>query len=229
MNTKHHNHHHIGHSLFLAGAFFIIFSLAFLSPLSTVYSKAFGTSDIVTLSNTERTQLSIPELKTNTALNNAAQAKADDMVRLQYFAHEAPDGKMAWDYMKNVGYAYEVAGENLAVTNESAETVINSWMNSPSHKDNLLNPSYQDVGIGIGNYGDYQNHKNTTVIVAMYAKSAGVQVIGAPTNAAGNAAVLKPNYLNISPIWFVGIALVAMFIGSAIEIRHIRKTKVHKK
>jgi hypothetical protein len=213
----------IGHSLFLIGAFLLLASISILNPANIIVAKAFGNSDIITLTNAQRVQLGGTELIANTKLNSAAQAKADDMVKQHFFAHVAPDGTMAWDYIKKVGYSYDVAGENLAITNESAETVVTSWMNSPSHRDNILNKEYKDIGIGIAQYGDYQGHKSTTVIVALYAKSASVQVIGAPTNPGGSAAILQPKYIGLSPLLLITGAAILIIAGAAIEVRHIRR------
>ncbi len=217
----------VGHILFLLGAFMLIASVSFLSPPSEMYVKAFGTTDIISLTNQARELLGGAELKVNTKLTSAAQAKADDMAKQHFFAHVAPDGTMAWDYIKKAGYSYDVAGENLAVTNESAEVVIRSWMNSPSHRENIVNKDYQDIGIGIAPYGDYQGHKNTTVIVALYAKSSSIQVIGAPTNAAGGAAVLQPRYIGLPPSVIATIAIGLIALGATLELMHIRK--LHRK
>lgn len=215
--------HRPGHVLALVGAFLLIVSVAFLSPLSVQNVNAFGTSEITELTNKARMQLGGSELKSNTKLTSAAQAKADDMAKQQFFAHTAPDGTMAWDYIKQTDYAYEIAGENLAITNETAETVVNSWMNSPSHKENIVNPSYQDIGIGIAKYGDYQGHKDTTVIVALYAKSSGIQVIGAATNPAGGAAVMQPKYLQVPPLAVASIAGLLILAGLTLELRHLKR------
>ncbi len=215
--------HRVGHSFFLLGAFLLLASISILSPASEVIVRAFGNSDIISLTNNERSLLNLTELKTNTQLTSAAQAKADDMAKQQFFAHVAPDGTMAWDYIKKAGYTYDVAGENLAITNESAETVMKSWMNSPSHRENITNTEYQDIGIGIAQYGEYQGHKNTTVIVALYAKSGAVQVIGAPTNPGGGAAVLQPKYTILPPAALISGAVVLIAVGGALELRHIRR------
>jgi hypothetical protein len=215
--------HRIGHSLVLFGAFLLLASISILSPASELIVRAFGNSDVITLTNNERELLNLSDLKTNTRLTSAAQAKADDMARLQFFAHVAPDGTMAWDYIKKAGYTYEVAGENLAITNESVETVMKSWMNSPSHRENITNSEYQDIGIGIAQYGEYQGHKNTTVVVALYAKSGAVQVIGAPTNPGGSAAILQPKYAAVPPALLVTSAVALIILGSVLELRHIRR------
>lgn len=219
-----HSQHRIGHSLFLLGAFVFLLCISVFGPLSTGATKAFGSSELISLTNKARTQLGGEELVVSTKLTNAAQTKAEDMVKQRFFAHTAPDGTMAWDYLKKVGYTYEVAGENLAITNESAETVVASWMDSPSHRDNIINKEYRDIGIGMATFGDYQGNKDTTVIVALYGKpSGGTQVVGAATNPAGGAAVLKPSYTSIPTSAIIPAALIVMLFGAVLELRHIRK------
>lgn len=215
--------HRIGHSLFLVGAFLLLASFSILNPSSQVIANAFGNSDIITLTNNERVLLGGTELRANTRLTSAAQAKADDMVKQRFFAHQSPDGTMAWDYIKNVGYTYDVAGENLAITNESAETVVESWMKSPSHRENIMNKDYQDIGIGIAKYGQYQGHDGTTVIVAIYAKSSEIQVLGAPTNPGGSAAILKPKYIGMPPAALIASATILLVSGAILELRHVRR------
>lgn len=213
----------VGHSFFLVGAFLLLASVSILNPATIIVAKAFGNSDIISLTNNERALQGEADLIANTKLTSAAQAKADDMAKQHFFAHVAPDGTMAWDYIKKVGYAYDVAGENLAITNESADVVMKSWMNSPSHRENILNKDYKDVGIGIAQYGDYQGHKNTTVIVALYAKSASVQVLGAPTNPGGSATIMQPKYIGMSPAVLISGGVILIAVGATLEIRHIRR------
>lgn len=213
---------HVGHFLFVFGAFLMLVSLTLLAPLNKI-SQAFGTSDIINLSNQAREQFSKAPLSSNYRLMNGAQMKADDMAKGHYFAHTAPDGTVAWDYMKKVGYSYEVAGENLAITNENAEAVIDGWLNSPTHRDNLLSGDYKDFGIGMAFFGDYEGHKNTYVVVAFYAKSASVQDVAAPTSPAGTSTFFKPNISNIPPPAIALFTGLLMVIGGTLEIRHIKR------
>jgi hypothetical protein len=183
---------------------------------------AFGVSDIVRLSNQARDQLGSKELKSNYSLMNAAQMKAEDMAKLRYFAHTAPDGTVAWDYFKKVNYNYQIGGENLAITNENADAVIDGWLNSPTHRDNLLNKEYTDFGIGMAYFGDYQGHSDTYVIVAFYASPASIQDVAATTNPAGISTALKTS-LNVPPAALAGAAAILMIGGAFLEFRHIAR------
>ncbi len=149
-----------------------IFSLAVLafSPAIPAWSSAITQENIINLTNTTRKSLGFSELKANLLLTQAAQAKANDMAEKGYFSHTSPDGKLPWDFMKQAGYEYIMAGENLAVNFLESEAVNTAWMNSPTHKANLINKNYEQIGIGIAQ-GNYGNRESIFV----------VQMFGVPT------------------------------------------------
>ena len=99
-------HIRIGHSLFISGAFMLLVLGLLVAPLSTMPTKAFGVSDIINGSNQARQQLNKSPLTASADLMSAAQMKAEDMAKGHFFAHTAPDGTVAWDYFKKVGYSY---------------------------------------------------------------------------------------------------------------------------
>lgn len=113
-------------------------------------------------------------LKLDDRLNSAAQAKANDMVAKDYWSHNTPGGQEPWAFIKNSGYAYYAAGENLAYGFGNADQTVAGWMNSAKHRANLLNPDYQDVGFGIATSNDYQHKGKTTIVVAMYGQPSNV-------------------------------------------------------
>lgn len=215
--------HHLGGTLFIIGVLLIIAG-TIISPISTTTTNAFGVSDIIEKSNQARAQLGNQPLSTDNNLMSAAQMKAEDMAKGHYFAHTAPDGTVPWDYFKKVGYVYDLAGENLAVTNQDAVSVINGWLNSPAHRDNLLSNNYTNMGIGMALFGEYEGHKDTYVIVAMYGKRAnGTQLVTATTSPAGTTTNLKPSLGPISPILIYSLAATFIFFGFLFEVRHIKK------
>lgn len=101
------------------------------------------------LTNQHRQLANLPNLQENTLLDRAAQLKAEDMASKGYFAHTSPEGKTPWYWFDQVGYQYDYAGENLAVNFNDSQDVSTAWMNSPTHKANLLKPVYKEVGTGI--------------------------------------------------------------------------------
>jgi len=222
MNTFHKRHPHLGHYLFIFGAFLLLVSLVLLLPLSGS-SKAFGASDIIDASNQARQKFNLPPLNTNDKLIDAAQMRAIDMANKRYFSHTAPDGAVAWDYLKKVNFTYQYAGENLAITNEDADDIINGWLDSPTHRDNLLSKKYDYFGIGIAYFGDYEGHKDTYVVVALYASPAHTQYVTAPVRSySGTSSFFKPDLVFVSPYTAIAIGGLIMTIGALIELRHIK-------
>lgn len=119
-------------------------------------------------------------------LTTAAQAKANDLVSKNYWAHNAPDGKTPWDLITSTSYQYQTAGENLAYGfNDAASTEI-GWMNSVDHKANILNNDYTQVGFAIASSSNYLGKGPATIVVAEYA---------APVAAVANITFTVPNPL----------------------------------
>jgi|GEM_PF-581239 len=130
------------------------------------YATNITINDLYSLSNQERTNNGLAPLSLNTALDNAALAKANDMMTDDYWAHIAPDGTTPWFFITNAGYSYSVAGENLAKGFNTSIGVVDGWMASQTHRDNVLNSSYKDVGYAIVN--GTLSGSETTLVVAMY-------------------------------------------------------------
>lgn len=122
-------------------------------------------SDVISLTNDERSLNNVNKLAENELLDRAAQAKADDMAAKSYFSHVGPDGKEPWAWIKESGYDYRYAGENLAVHFVDSQDVVTAWMNSPSHRANIVKPVYEEIGIGIAE-GVYQG--TPAVFVVQY-------------------------------------------------------------
>ncbi len=120
------------------------------------------------LTNQERQKDGLSTLTYNDKLSAAAYSKAQDMFTKNYWAHFAPDGKTPWDFILGSGYRYEYAGENLAKNFLFSDGVVSAWMNSPSHRDNILKPNYTEVGYAIVN--GTLNGEQTTLVVQMFGK-----------------------------------------------------------
>lgn len=116
---------------------------------------------------TNRLRSSEKSLVVNQNLQQAAQAKAEFMASEEYFAHVSTSGKTPWQWMDEYGYRYRSAGENLAVNFETTQDVIQAWLDSPTHRRNMEDEHYSEIGIGLA-FGVYQNQPQTLYIVAMY-------------------------------------------------------------
>jgi uncharacterized protein YkwD len=84
-------------------------------------------------------------------LKEAAQKKLQDMFDNNYWDHTSPSGIKAWNFINESGYSYDIAGENLSKGFVSAESMTEAWMNSPTHKANIMNSAYKDTGVALGN------------------------------------------------------------------------------
>lgn len=153
-------------SLFMVAMKFAIIATVAISPAVPAFSSAITVDNVLALTNQSRQEYKLGALKLNSKLALAAQNKANDMAAKGYFAHNTPDGKTPWSFIKAVGYTYVSAGENLAVDFTQAENVETAWMNSPGHRANILNKNYEEIGIGIAN-GQFQGH-DTIFVVQMF-------------------------------------------------------------
>lgn len=147
----------------------IVFGITYYSgPAVLGASTETLKNNIIALTNQERLNLNTDLLYENQTLNLAAQKKLNDMFEKNYWDHTGPNGETAWDFITESGYRYEVAGENLARGFSDAEEVVKAWMNSPTHKSNILNPRFQEIGVAVGT-GKIKGAM-TTVIVQLFGR-----------------------------------------------------------
>ncbi len=169
-NARNNYHPHVlGHralglfsAVLVAMKIFVLAVLAF-GAIQPAFSSAITPVNIISLTNASRQQYNEQSLTENSELDQAAQAKANDMLAKGYFAHVTPDGRTPWSFVTAAGYNYLMAGENLAVNFTEAEDVETAWMNSPDHRANILNADFQDIGVGISQ-GVYQGHNAIFVV-----------------------------------------------------------------
>lgn len=132
------------------------------------YATSMSINDLLSSTNTQRISNGSGTLTLNSQLNQAAQSKANDMVNRNYWSHNTPEGNPPWIFFDQAGYLYSKAGENLAYGFDTSADTVAGWMNSPPHKDNLLDISFTDVGFGFAQSADFNNDGANTVVVAMY-------------------------------------------------------------
>lgn len=141
----------------------VIRSLTVLKPGILGYSSEITISKVLSQTNDERQKLGLPPLTYNEALSKSAAAKAADMFINNYWAHNSPQGKTPWSFFKSAGYQYSIAGENLAKDFYDTDGLIKAWMNSPTHRENIVNTKYKEIGIAVVN-GVLNGIKTTLVI-----------------------------------------------------------------
>jgi len=134
-----------------------------ISPIS---ASDISPSTLISLTNQERVAAGLNTLNTNSKLTVAAKAKAENMFEEQYWDHYGPNGETPWQFITAAGYAYVYAGENLAKGFRTSEGVVEAWMASPTHRDNILSENYQDIGIAVKT--GVLLGKETTLVVQMF-------------------------------------------------------------
>lgn len=157
--TPQHSNNHRPRVLHVEG--FLVFAGIILSTfivtrtLATAKSTILGfassitPSQVVDQTNRTRAASGLPPLKQNGELASAASAKGSYMCAKQFWAHIAPDGTTPWTFIKKAGYQYAVAGENLARDFSDTGSVISAWMASPTHRANIVNDRYKDIGVAV--------------------------------------------------------------------------------
>lgn len=157
----------------------IIFEGAYLVQTKYVFLKTDFLASVlpgalVALTNQDRAIQGLAGVTQDALLDKAAQAAAEDMAANGYFAHVSPDGKDPWYWLNQAGYKYSYAGENLAVNFTDSENVQSAWMESPTHRANIVKREYTQVGFGTAN-GMYEGQE-TTFVVSFFAAPAVVEL-----------------------------------------------------
>ncbi|MBI2034377.1 MAG: hypothetical protein HYT11_01455 [Candidatus Levybacteria bacterium] len=134
-------------ALFTLTFFFSFVEKNFASVLGI--SANISAEELLVLVNKERQDRGLSALQLDNQLSSAANLKAQDMFANNYWAHTSPGGMSPWVFIKSAGYEYLYAGENLARGFTSSPDVVKAWMESPSHRDNMLSSNYDEIGFAI--------------------------------------------------------------------------------
>lgn len=116
---------------------------------STTGSFSSFQKEVTRLVNVERSKRGLSELAFNSQLSNVATLKSQDMINKNYFSHTSPTYGSPFDMMKQFNISYKAAGENIAMGQKTPAEVVNAWMNSQGHRENILNPNFTDIGVGV--------------------------------------------------------------------------------
>lgn len=172
--------HHRAHGLSLAALFGYLQILVVITVglyLAKVHTPQilgtakFSVQQIVELTNQRREENSLGPLVFNRQLSAAAAAKAADMFANDYWAHNSPAGRTPWFFIKEAGYDYVFAGENLARDFTDAGSVVSAWMKSSTHRANLLDGNFREIGVAVveGSLGGREG----TLVVQMFGAGLG--------------------------------------------------------
>lgn len=131
-------------------------------------SRAVGYSptSIINATNLARQEFGVTPLTVDSRLTRAAEAQATDMLSQQYFDHVSPSGQSPWSWVQQAGYRYTTVGENLADNFSQADDVIHAWLQSATHRANLLNPKFRDIGVAM--VGGTIRNQPTVIVVQFF-------------------------------------------------------------
>lgn len=209
--------------------FFILFFLVgqlVLVKAKTDFSMVLGAATdisvekLLELTNSERQNKNLPQLVLNEQLSKAAFLKGSYMLDKNYWAHNAPDGTTPWKFVKDANYNYVYAGENLARGFTNSDDIITAWMASPTHRDNMFSPNYQDIGFAVleGNLAG----ENTTLVVEMFGNrelSVPAKVSKQVASEKSSSFALQKTAVRNTPLinttsvsWYIGVGTVSLFI-----------------
>src|SRR3989344_2209100 len=134
----------------------VLFSSLFVYFLKNTRPDILGISysisetELLALINNMRQENGLAPLVLNDKLSDAARRKAADMFQKNYWSHFSPDGATSpWGFIRAAGYNYMYAGENLAKGFTDAGSIVNAWMNSSTHRENILSSRFKEVGFAI--------------------------------------------------------------------------------
>ena len=111
--------------------------------------------EVIRLVNEHRRTAGLDELTYDWQLSRVARYKSQDMKDNNYFSHTSPTYGSPFQMMKSFGISYRSAGENIARGQATPKAVVDSWMNSPGHRANILSSSFTHIGVGYVADGRY--------------------------------------------------------------------------
>ena len=173
----HHSNNHKAKALHLSSLTFLLVLIAAfqvgLSFLANIKPGVLGfaaninPNRLVDLTNQRRSDQGLGTLQINGLLSEAARRKASEMFTFGCWSHDC-NGHSPWWFISGVGYSYIYAGENLAKDFDKTPNLIQAWMNSPTHRENIVNPNYTEIGFAVVN--GKLDGEETTLVVQEFAK-----------------------------------------------------------
>ena len=138
------------------------------------FTSSVTIDEVVRATNEKRVSAGLKPLVYNEKLADAARRKAANMFSENYWAHNSPSGKTPWVWFNDAGYKYVYEGENLAKDFGSTDRMMEAWMASPTHKENIVSPKYSEIGIAVtpGSIGG----QDTVLVVQLFGTQNGGSV-----------------------------------------------------
>lgn len=198
--------------------------------VSLAKAETFTPKEVVDLTNTARQEAGLSALEENAELDAAAQEKATDMFVNNYFDHVSPTGTTPWNWLDKNGYDYHYAGENLAINFTNAKEQHEAWMQSPTHRKNILNPKYAEIGVAVQK--GFIEGNESVITVQVFGLRAGqpVPALGKESDQKGQVLAMEDAsqsriLLEKYVLWAIGVVLL---LGIVIDLILIKRKHHHK-
>ncbi|MDQ0351625.1 putative YkwD family protein/spore coat assembly protein SafA [Alkalibacillus filiformis] len=114
--------------------------------------------EVIRITNEMRQQHGLQPLKSDWQLSRVARYKSRDMRDQNYFSHQSPTYGSPFDMIEQFNVSYRRAAENIAAGQQSPRSVVDSWMNSQGHRENMLDPNMTHIGVGYAEGGQYRHY-----------------------------------------------------------------------
>ncbi|MCL2522207.1 MAG: SafA/ExsA family spore coat assembly protein [Erysipelotrichales bacterium] len=106
-------------------------------------------NEVVNLVNSERAKAGLRPLTNNWEISRVARIKSQDFINRNYFSHNSPTYGTPFQMLKSFGIPFSAAAENIASGQRTPAAVMSSWLNSPGHRANIMNPNFNQIGVGV--------------------------------------------------------------------------------
>jgi hypothetical protein len=141
---------HVVLSIVIASILALLLSVtSYLVIRKTAFGTLVASSVLIDFTNETRSELGLMPLLKNDQLQKSSLEKGLEMASLGYFAHASPDGSAPWKFFKSAQYPFTYAGENLALNFSTSKQVHKGWLDSPKHRDNIVDPKFREIGISV--------------------------------------------------------------------------------
>ena len=216
--------HSVGLVFILIGTILSLITIVIIGPLNVVNTDKISAINIIELTNKQRSLQSVKPLSINTDLVNAAQKRAEALAQQLESGNDNPNQISAWEYLKEVNYPFKLAGENIAIGSNTNQETINGWMQSITHKTNIINASYNDIGVGVASFYAANNGQNNNITVVLFA----TQTNDGKTNSLEPTLPAGPIYIsgssnNLATTLLLVISFTLIIIGVIIEYLQIKR------
>ncbi len=188
--------------------------------------------DIFVKINEQRVKNSESRFTENPLLTAAAEKKLKDMFDKNYWDHSSPTGQKAWVFINQTGYSYTMAGENLARGFVTSDKMVEEWMESPTHRRNILDKDFKETGIAVGN--GTINGKSATVAVQLFGTPSAQfaqkdAIVAGEKTVAPRLSLENPVSQSRLPFFVIYLAILGLVIfdGVMLRINKCHKDRAH--